>query len=182
MTRKFKIFLPVFVSWWKTKFLRQHTTLIDSGTNFHCIHVFVVIHRFQKSPTSKKLKLHQKLKVFVNRWKTKKIFKFSRQYTTFIDSGTNFHCVHIFVVIHKISKIANFKRIYLENYNDSEHAVKAKNAPFFMIFPNISFFSYDCKFLLLWISNLFWSIRNGIYQFGDSANYLIDCLFSSSSI
>src|SRR3954462_11384580 len=33
----------------------------------------------------------------------------------------------------------NFKRNYLENYNDSEHAVKTKNAPFFMIFPNISF-------------------------------------------
>src|SRR3954463_15909420 len=28
-----------------------------------------------------------------------------------------------------------FKRNYLENYNDSEHAVKTKNAPFFMIFP-----------------------------------------------
>jgi hypothetical protein len=28
-----------------------------------------------------------------------------------------------------------FKRNYLENYNDSEHVVKAKNAPFFMIFP-----------------------------------------------
>ena len=34
---------------------------------------------------------------------------------------------------------SNFKRSYLENYNDSEHAVKTKNAPFFMIFPNISF-------------------------------------------
>ena len=34
----------------------------------------------------------------------------------------------------------NFKRNYLENYNDSEHAVKTKNAPFFMNFPNISFF------------------------------------------
>src|SRR3569623_3175400 len=33
-----------------------------------------------------------------------------------------------------------FKRNYLENYNGSEHAVKTKNAPFFMIFPNISFF------------------------------------------
>ena len=33
-----------------------------------------------------------------------------------------------------------FKRNYLENYNDSEHAVKTKNAPFFMIFPNTSFF------------------------------------------
>src|SRR6185437_5977662 len=37
-----------------------------------------------------------------------------------------------------------FKRNYLENYNDSEHAVKTKNAPFFMIFPNISF-SYGCN-------------------------------------
>src|SRR5207249_10494722 len=35
---------------------------------------------------------------------------------------------------------SNFKRNYLENYNDSEHAVKTKNAPFFIIFPNISFF------------------------------------------
>ena len=30
----------------------------------------------------------------------------------------------------------NFKRNYLENYNDSEHAVKTKNAPFFMNFTN----------------------------------------------
>ena len=35
---------------------------------------------------------------------------------------------------------SNFKRNYLENYNDSEVVVKTKNAPFFMIFPNISFF------------------------------------------
>ena len=35
---------------------------------------------------------------------------------------------------------SNFKRNYLKNYNDSEHAVKTKNAPFFMNFPNISFF------------------------------------------
>ena len=38
------------------------------------------------------------------------------------------------------TQIQNFKRNYLENYNDSEHAVKTKNAPFFMIFPSISFF------------------------------------------
>ena len=38
------------------------------------------------------------------------------------------------------TQIQNFKRNYLENYNDSEHAVKTKNAPFFMIFSNISFF------------------------------------------
>src|SRR3569623_1873799 len=35
---------------------------------------------------------------------------------------------------------SNFKCNYLKNYNDPEHAVKTKNAPFFMIFPNISFF------------------------------------------
>jgi hypothetical protein len=34
---------------------------------------------------------------------------------------------------------SNFKHNYLENYNDSEGAVKTKNAPFFIIFPNISF-------------------------------------------
>jgi hypothetical protein len=33
-----------------------------------------------------------------------KFFKFSCQYTTFIDSGTNFHCVHVFVVIHRFFK------------------------------------------------------------------------------
>ena len=61
---------------------------------------------------------------------------FSSQYTEFIDSGKNYQ-VHVFVVIHKISKIANFIRNYLENDNDSEFTVKTKNAPFFMIFPNI---------------------------------------------
>src|SRR3569623_1877337 len=39
-----------------------------------------------------------------------------------------------------LQQIQNFKRNYLENFNDSEHAIKTKNAPFFMIFPNISFF------------------------------------------
>jgi hypothetical protein len=34
---------------------------------------------------------------------------------------------------------SNFKRNYLENYNDSEDAIKTKNASFFMNFPNISF-------------------------------------------
>ena len=38
----------------------------------------------------------------------------------------------------ELVKIQNFKRNYLENYNDSEHAVKTKNAPFFMNFPNIN--------------------------------------------
>src|ERR1700744_1466567 len=41
-----------------------------------------------------------------------------------------------------------FKRNYLENYNDSEHAVKTKNAPFFMVFPNISFFGKYFKIFL----------------------------------
>ena len=35
---------------------------------------------------------------------------------------------------------SKFKRNYLENHKDSEHPVKTKNAPFFMIFPNILFF------------------------------------------
>ena len=38
---------------------------------------------------------------------------------------------------------SNFKRNYLENYYDSDHAVISKNAPFLMIFPNISFFHMD---------------------------------------
>ena len=50
----------------------------------------------------------------------------------------NFHCVYVFVVIHKISKIANFKRNFLENDNDSEFTVKTKNAPFFMDCLNIN--------------------------------------------
>jgi hypothetical protein len=36
------------------------------------------------------------------------------------------------------TQIQNFKRNFLENYNDSGYAVKIKNAPFFMNFPNIS--------------------------------------------
>jgi hypothetical protein len=42
-----------------------------------------------------------------------------------------------------------FKRNYLENYNDSEHAVKTKNAPFFMNFPNINR-TWATFFLLDW--------------------------------
>jgi Rad3-related DNA helicase len=34
---------------------------------------------------------------------------------------------------------SKFKHNYLENYNNSEHAVKTKNAPLVMLFPNISF-------------------------------------------
>jgi hypothetical protein len=37
----------------------------------------------------------------------------------------------------QFQKIANFKRDYLDNNNDSEFTVKTKNAPFFMNFPNI---------------------------------------------
>src|SRR3569623_1269555 len=40
----------------------------------------------------------------------------------------------------KLVTNSKFQTQYLENYNDSEHAVKTKNAPFFMIFPNLSFF------------------------------------------
>ena len=33
---------------------------------------------------------------------------------------------------------SNFKRNFLENYNDLEVVVKTKNAPFFINFPNIN--------------------------------------------
>src|SRR6185312_15565007 len=36
------------------------------------------------------------------------------------------------------TKTCKFKRKFLENYNDSEHSIKTKNAPFFMNFPNIN--------------------------------------------
>ena len=61
---------------------------------------------------------------------------FSSQYTDFIDSGKKLSGTHVFVLIHKISKIANFIRNFLENDNDSEFSVKTKNAPFFMNFSN----------------------------------------------
>ena len=38
------------------------------------------------------------------------------------------------------TRIHIFKCIYLDGENDSDGAVKTKNAQFFMIFPNISFF------------------------------------------
>ena len=40
-------------------------------------------------------------------------------------------------ILNQFQKIANFKRDYLDNDNDSEFTVKTKNAPFFMNFPNI---------------------------------------------
>ena len=38
------------------------------------------------------------------------------------------------------TRIHIFKCIYLDGENDSDDAIKTKNAQFFMIFPNISFF------------------------------------------
>src|SRR3569833_8385 len=52
-----------------------------------------------------------------------------------------------------------FKRNYLANYNDSEHAVKTKNATFFMIFPNISFFHMVVTY---WTGPLRLGLRLGI--------------------
>ena len=49
------------------------------------------------------------------------------------------HCVYVFVVIHR----QNFTRDYLEAVSDSEHAVKTKNSPIFMNFPNIKKI-WDC--------------------------------------
>src|SRR5687768_1821269 len=61
---------------------------------------------------------------------------FSSQYIDF--NLRKYYQVHVFVVIYKISKIANFIRNYLENDNESEFTVKTKNAPFFMNFPRIN--------------------------------------------
>jgi hypothetical protein len=36
------------------------------------------------------------------------------------------------------TQIQNFKRNFLDNYNDSEYAVKTKNTPFYMNFLNIN--------------------------------------------
>ena len=36
------------------------------------------------------------------------------------------------------TQLENFKHNFNENYNDSEDAVKTKNAPFLMNFPNIN--------------------------------------------
>jgi hypothetical protein len=82
---------------------------------------------------------------------------FSSQYTEFIDSGKKL-LSQDFVVIHKISKTANFTRNYLKNSNDSEDAIKTKNVPFFMNFLNIhkktTFFIPDWSFKAL----------NGMYK------------------
>ena len=40
-------------------------------------------------------------------------------------------------ILNQFQKIANFKRDYLDNDNDSEFTVKTKNATFFMNFTNI---------------------------------------------
>ena len=57
-----------------------------------------------------------------------------------IDAKIDFSAKNSKKFVYYNENMSNFKRNYLKNYNDSEHAVKTKNAPFFMIFPNISFF------------------------------------------
>src|SRR3954465_4431954 len=57
-----------------------------------------------------------------------------------IDAQIDFSAKNSKKFVYYNEELVNVKRNYLENYNDSEHAVKTKNAPFFMIFPNISFF------------------------------------------
>ena len=68
----------------------------------------------------------------VHLWK----FKKSMQKSIFLQQIQKSLCI----TTKSLYTNSNFKRNYLENYNDSEHAVKTKNALFFMIFPNISFF------------------------------------------
>jgi hypothetical protein len=56
---------------------------------------------------------------------------------------------------------STFKRNYLENYNYSEHAVKTKNVPFFMIFPNTSFFHMIVTY---WTGPLKKSLRSSLCE------------------
>ena len=139
--------------------------------NFHCVHVFVVIHNISKIAnfTRDFLKTVNDSEITV---KTKNVPLFMNFPNIYKLWQFWFKAwFRVFVVIHNISKIANFKRDFLgndndsevtrfnkfvyynenmnsfkrnflKNYNDLEDAVKTKNAPFFLIFPNISFFSH----------------------------------------
>ena len=57
---------------------------------------------------------------------------------------TCFRCKSLCITTKTRTQIQDFKRNYLENYNDSKHAVKTKFAPFFIIFSNVLFF-HDLK-------------------------------------
>jgi hypothetical protein len=62
------------------------------------------------------------------------------------------------------TQIQNFKRNSLDNYNDSEHVVKTKNAPFFMNFQNIN--KNDNFFPLDWsLKKVFRLIAEGATRF-----------------
>jgi hypothetical protein len=54
-----------------------------------------------------------------------------------IDEKIDFFAKNSKKFVYYDENMRNFKRNYLKNYNDSEHAVKTKNAPFFMNFSNI---------------------------------------------
>ena len=65
-----------------------------------------------------------------------------------------------------------FKCIYLDGENDSDDAVKTKNAQFFMIFSNISFF--------IWFKNLsffkiviFSTITSFPFKYGFDSGYIV---------
>ena len=55
-----------------------------------------------------------------------------------IDAKIDFSAKNSKKFVYYNENMSNFKRNYLQNYNDSEHAVKTKNSPFFMSFPNIN--------------------------------------------
>jgi hypothetical protein len=58
----------------------------------------------------------------------------------------NFHCIHVFVVIHKISKITNFKCDYLDNDNPFLIFGKfIKNETFFVFTVNSESLSFSRK-------------------------------------
>ena len=51
-----------------------------------------------------------------------------------IDAKIDFYVKNSKKFVYYNENMSNFKRNYLDNYNDSEHAVKTKNALFFMSF------------------------------------------------
>ena len=88
----------------------------------------------------------------------------SRQYTTFIDSGTNFHCVHVFVVIHRFQKSPTSNAIISTTITIQTVTIKTKNASFFMNFPIYDLFIvFFPSVLVLYIKTLFFYFSFIVY-------------------
>ena len=81
----------------------------NSGMSVHCIHIFVVIHKIQKSPTS-------------NAIFSATIINLEITYTFRLKNSTLFK---------KFVYYNENMNNYLENYNDSEYAIKTKKCSIF---------------------------------------------------